>query len=198
MRVPSTEVQNNFGKYLKFVEVNEEIIVTKNGRDIARILPCDDPHKNLVAEEAAEYQTRGGRVTYEEFMELVESSDQRFELIDGVIYNLASPSYGHQYAVREIIGTFYIWFKNKKCIPLTSPFDVTFLRRKITSVWFSRISSLSVTRITWTKKGSTKEFPPWWLKFSPCPPEARILLKSWSFTGNAVSRSTGWLIRKIS
>ncbi len=128
MRVPSTEVQNNFGKYLKFVEVNEEIIVTKNGRDIARILPCDDPHKSLVAEEAAEYQTRGGRVTYEEFLELVESSDQRFELIDGVIYNLASPSYEHQYAVNEIHGAFYNWFKHKKCISLTSPFDVTFFK----------------------------------------------------------------------
>ncbi|MEL1135715.1 type II toxin-antitoxin system Phd/YefM family antitoxin [Desulfitobacterium sp. THU1] len=128
MRVPSTEVQNNFGKYLKFVEVNEEIIVTKNGRDIARILPCDDPQKSPVAEEAAEYQTRGEKVTYEEFMELVEDSDQRFELIDGVIYNLPSPSYEHQYAVGEIMGTFYIWFKHKKCIPLTSPFDVTLFK----------------------------------------------------------------------
>lgn len=124
MRVPSTEVQNNFGKYLKYVEVKEEIIVTKNGKDIARILPCDDPNKSLVAEGAAEYQTREGRVTYKEFLELAEASDQRFELIDGVIYNLAVPSYEHQYAVNEIHGTFYNWFKNKKCIPLTSPFDV--------------------------------------------------------------------------
>lgn len=128
MRVPSTEVQNNFGKYLKYVEVNEEIIVTKNGRDVARILPCDDPNKSLVAEGAAEYRTREGRVTYEEFLELVEASEQRFELIDGVIYNLAAPSYEHQYAVHEIFGTFYNWFKNKKCIPLTSPFDITLFK----------------------------------------------------------------------
>lgn len=128
MRVPSTEVQNNFGKYLKFVEVNEEIIVTKNGRDIARILPCDDPNSSLVAEGALEYHTREGRVTYEEFLELVETSEQRFELIDGVVYNLASPSYEHQFAVQEIIGTFYNWFKHKKCIPLTSPFDVTLFK----------------------------------------------------------------------
>ena len=128
MRVPSTEIQNNFGKYLKFVEVNEEIIVTKNGRDVARILPCDDQNRSLVAEGAAEYQSREGRVTYEEFLELVEASEQRFELIDGVIYNLASPSYGHQYAVNEIHGTFYNWFKNKKCIPLTSPFDITLFK----------------------------------------------------------------------
>lgn len=128
MRVPSTEVQNNFGKYLKFVEVNEEVIVTKNGRDIARILPCNDLDKNLMAEEALEYQTREGRVTYEEFLELVEASDQRFELIDGIVYNLASPSYKHQYAIRGIMGAFYNWFKNKKCISLTSPFDVTLFK----------------------------------------------------------------------
>ncbi|SDG55148.1 type II toxin-antitoxin system Phd/YefM family antitoxin [Desulfosporosinus hippei] len=128
MRVPSTEVQNNFGKYLKFVEVNEEIIVTKNGRDIARILSCDDPNKSFVAEGAAEYQTREGRVIYEEFLELVEASEQRFELIDGVVYNLSSPSYEHQYAVNKIHGTFYNWFKNKSCIPLTSPFDITLFK----------------------------------------------------------------------
>lgn len=128
MKVPSTKVQNNFGKYLKYVEVNEEIIVTKKGRDVARILPCKDSNADLVAEGAAEWQTREGRVTYEEFLELTEASEQRFELIDGVIYNLAAPSYDHQYAVNEIHGTFYNWFKNKKCVPLTSPFDVTLIK----------------------------------------------------------------------
>lgn len=128
MRVPSTKVQNNFGKYLKYVEVNEEIIVTKKGKDVARILPCNDAVKSLVEEGAAEYQTREGWVTYEEFLELTEASEQRFELIDGVVYNLAAPFYGHQHAVGEIHGTFYIWFKEKKCSPLTSPFDVTLIK----------------------------------------------------------------------
>ncbi len=128
MRVPSTEVQNNFGKYLKYVEVNEEIIVSKNGRDVARILPCDNQTKSRVAEGTAEYQSGEGRLTYEEFLELVDASEQRFELIDGVIYNLAAPSYEHQYAVQEIFGTFYNWFKNKKCIPLPSPFDITLFK----------------------------------------------------------------------
>lgn len=128
MRVPSTKVQNNFGKYLKYVEVNEEIIVTKKGKDVARILACSDVNDSFVADGTAEYHTSDGWVTYEEFLELVEASEQRFELIDGVIYNLAAPSYSHQYAIHEIIGTFYNWFKNKKCVPLTSPFDVTLLK----------------------------------------------------------------------
>lgn len=37
MRVSSTDMQNNFGKYLKFAEAGEEIIVTKNGKDVAKL-----------------------------------------------------------------------------------------------------------------------------------------------------------------
>lgn len=130
MRVPSTKVQNSFGKYLKYVEVNEEIIVTKKGRDVARILRCENSCNDGVMEEAAEYSTKSGWVTYEEFLELVEASDQRFELIDGVVYNMESPSYKHQHIIHEVHGAFYNWFKGKKCIPLTSPFDITFFKAK--------------------------------------------------------------------
>src|SRR5690606_8448452 len=56
------------------------------------------------------------------------NSEQRFELIDGVVYNLASPSFSHQHAVHELHGHFYIWFKGKSCKPLTSPFDVTLVK----------------------------------------------------------------------
>lgn len=128
MRVSSTEVQNSFGKYLKYVELNEEIIVTKKGRDVARILRCEE--NDSMMEDAAEYKTSGGWVTYEEYIELVKASEQRFELIDGVVYNLAAPSYAHQHIIHEIHGAFYIWFKNRKCIPLTSPFDVTLQKSK--------------------------------------------------------------------
>lgn len=135
MKVPSTKLQNNFGKYLKYVEVNEEIIITKKGKDVARILPChgqesDTQDSEMVMEGATDYKTTDGWVTYEQFMELVEGSEQRFELIDGVVYNLASPSYGHQLVVHEIHGVFYNWFKGKKCVPLTSPFDVTFFKHE--------------------------------------------------------------------
>lgn len=128
MRVSSTKVQNNFGKYLKYVEAGEEVIVTKSGKDAAKILPGHDA--DSVKEEQSEYQSSGSWVSYEEFLELTEESEQRFELIDGVIYNLASPSYKHQHAVGELHGTFYNWFKGKKCVPLTSPFDVTFFKEE--------------------------------------------------------------------
>lgn len=125
MRVSSTEVQNNFGKYLKYAEAGEEIIVTRNGKDIAAVTAIVP---NAVNEQRASYSTSGDWVTYEEFLELTESSEQHFELIDGVIYNLAAPTYKHQKAVQEILGSFYIWFKGKSCVPLTSPFDITLPR----------------------------------------------------------------------
>ncbi|HEY0828580.1 MAG TPA: type II toxin-antitoxin system prevent-host-death family antitoxin [Bacilli bacterium] len=129
MKVSSTEIQNNFGKYLKFAEAGEEIIVTKNGKDIVKVAACHETTRDWIMEDAAAYKTNDW-VTYEAFLELVENSEQRYELIDGVIYNLASPSYKHQHAVHELHGAFYIWFKGKPCTPLTSPFDVTFFKQE--------------------------------------------------------------------
>lgn len=126
MRVPSTEVQNNFGKYLT-IAMNEEVIVTRNGKDIVKMVLCCG--ESTVAEQAEEYLAGGKRrVTYEEFLELTENSELRYELIDGEVFLLASPTYNHQTAILEIIVHFYNWFKGKSCRPLTSPFDVTLVK----------------------------------------------------------------------
>jgi len=125
MRVPSTEVQNNFGKYLKFAEANEEIIITKNGRDVAKLVRCEP---ETAGEEAEEYLAEGERVTYEQYLELTENSEHRYELIDGVLYFMASPSYGHQAAVSELNFAFRAWFKGKPCSVLPAPFDVTLVK----------------------------------------------------------------------
>lgn len=37
----STEIQNNFGKYLNMVIDGQEIIVTKNGREVGRFISKD-------------------------------------------------------------------------------------------------------------------------------------------------------------
>jgi prevent-host-death family protein len=118
MRVPSTELQNNFGRYLKFAEAGEAIIVTKNGRDVARLVKVD-PSDSMVRETAYPYRSKSEWVTYEEYLALVEQSEQRYELIDGLLYNLASPSYAHQKVVSELLVRFNHWFKGKPCTPLT-------------------------------------------------------------------------------
>jgi len=127
MRVASTEVQNNFGKYLNFAAASEEIIITRNGKDIAKIIACND--EDRVNEECCIYEDSDKpRVTYEEFLELTENSDLRYELIDGEVFMLASPRYAHQTAVSVIHAYFFSWFRGKKCRPLTSPFDVTLIK----------------------------------------------------------------------
>jgi len=130
MIVTTTEVQNSFGKYLKLMESNE-VIITKNGKKIARLVPyAEDECYYVIREGAAEYSHAGMKVSYEEFLKISEESENRYEYIDGEIYLLASPLYEHQKAVREIFGEFILWFRNKKCEPLVAPFDVTLFKGK--------------------------------------------------------------------
>ncbi|MCC2683932.1 MAG: hypothetical protein K0R75_831 [Paenibacillaceae bacterium] len=128
MKVPSTDAQNNFGKYLKYAEAGEEIIVTRKGKDVARIVPCEPPGGGLLKEGAAEYAAGSAKMSYEDFLELSEKSEQRFELIDGVVYNLASPTFDHQRIVGDLLVIFHNWFKGKSCAVLVSPFDVTLFK----------------------------------------------------------------------
>ena len=37
----ATDIQNNFGKYLNSVQLGEEIIILKNGREVARLISRD-------------------------------------------------------------------------------------------------------------------------------------------------------------
>ncbi|PKM89863.1 MAG: prevent-host-death protein [Firmicutes bacterium HGW-Firmicutes-12] len=122
MRINTTDLQNAFGKYLSLVE-KEDIIITKNGKSVAKLTRYHEPDYFLVHEESAKYKSTK-RIGYEEYMELVNSSDQRYELIDGEIYLLASPSFRHQIVVNELSGHFYNFFKGKPCRSLTAPLDV--------------------------------------------------------------------------
>lgn len=122
MRVSATDLQNAFGKYLALTE-KEDIIVVKNGKSVAKLVKYTEPDFFVVQEEAKGYQS-ARRITYEEYMELVNSSDQRYELIDGTVYLLASPGYRHQTAVGEIAAVFHNFFKGKPCRSLGAPFEV--------------------------------------------------------------------------
>lgn len=122
MRISTTDLQNSFGKYLALVE-KHDIIVTKNGKTVARLIPYRKPEGLLVREKAGQYQTKR-KLSYGEYVQLVESSDQRYELIDGEIYLTASPSFDHQVAVSEINWHFTNYFRGKSCRSLPAPLDV--------------------------------------------------------------------------
>ncbi len=122
MRVNSTDLQNAFGKYLSLVE-KENIIVVKNGKTVAKLIPYTEPGIFFVREEAKEYNTTR-KIGYKEYLSIVNSSEQRYELIDGQIYLLASPGYNHQIVVNEISWHFNNYFRGKDCRSLTAPLDV--------------------------------------------------------------------------
>lgn len=122
MRVNTTDLQNAFGKYLSLVE-KEDIIVVKNGKSVAKLIRYSEPDFFIVHEEAREYKSHR-RVSYDEYMALVNTSDQRYELIDGEVYLLASPSFKHQVTVSEIAWHFNTYFRDRSCRSLTAPLDI--------------------------------------------------------------------------
>lgn len=130
MIVKSTDIKNNFGKYLKILD-DENIIVTRNGTPVARIEKYEEYNEPAkIAEKSVAYNYGGRRMTYEEFMEFYENTEDRYEYIDGEAYLLASPKITHQ----QVLGNLYImlhqWFAGKKCRPYLSPFDVTLKKGK--------------------------------------------------------------------
>ena len=124
MIISTTDIQNNFGKYLKLAEY-EDIIITRNGKKNARLSIFKEEEEWLFSESSSEYAATHVKVSYEEFLKLTGESEHRYELMNGEVYFLASPLYPHQKAVKEILTEFAMWFKDKECEPLTAPFDVT-------------------------------------------------------------------------
>ena len=131
--ITATELKQNLGKYLDFVEQQNEVIVTKNGRKICRFTPyvTDIEQYFLVRERALDYQYGGKKVSYEEFIEIYEKSDLRMEFINGEIYLLSSPNIRHQRVLGRLHIAFNEYFKDKKCEAFLAPFDVHFRKKDI-------------------------------------------------------------------
>jgi len=137
MIINATDLKNNLGKYLRASE-REDIIITSNGRKVARLSAYGDEAYSsqqtpLVRELAEAYCHFPRKATYEEFLQLSENSEERYEYIDGEIYLLASPKTTHQQVLGELFGIFYTWFKGKKCRPMLAPYDIT-LKRDVENI----------------------------------------------------------------
>lgn len=124
MIINSTELRNNFEKYLRLVS-REDIIITKNGNKVARLVKFNENEDYLLREGSSACSHEGLKVSYEEFLKIARESENRYEYIDGQIYLLASPKVKHQKIVTVMSNELSSWFQNKKCFPLTSPLDVT-------------------------------------------------------------------------
>lgn len=122
MKVNSTDFQNAVGKYLALLD-KEPIIITKNGRSVAKLTSYTDPDDFFIVETKGAYNIRR-RITYDEYLDLVESSDQRYELIGGEVYLLASPSFQHQVIAGEVFGHLRDYFRNGPCQAVAAPLDI--------------------------------------------------------------------------
>ncbi len=135
MLINATDLKNNLGKYLRAAE-REDIIITSNGRKVARLSAYEDEAYStqpVVMERAETYSQFPRKASYEEFLQLSENSEERYEYIDGEIYLLASPKTTHQQVLGELFGIFYTWFRGKKCRPMLAPYDIT-LKRDIENI----------------------------------------------------------------
>ncbi|MDR0289887.1 MAG: Uma2 family endonuclease [Treponema sp.] len=60
--------------------------------------------------------------TYADY--LFWGGDERYEIIDGIAYMMASPSAAHQAISGEIFGAIWAFLKGKPCRVFAAPFDV--------------------------------------------------------------------------
>jgi len=129
--ITATELKQSLGKYLSLVEDQNDLVITKNGKKIARLTPyvSDIEQYFTVKENALDYQYGGKKVSYEEFMEISEKSTLRMEFINSEIYILSSPNIRHQ----EILGRLHLlfagYFQDKQCRVFLAPFDVYFKKK---------------------------------------------------------------------
>lgn len=69
----ATEVQNNFGKFLKLVQEGQEIVILKNGTEIARLISKDrtvsflsDSLVGVLSSDVDEKEIRAERISRHE------------------------------------------------------------------------------------------------------------------------------------
>jgi Uma2 family endonuclease len=126
--VNSTEIQNNFGKYL-VIAGKEDIIIKKNGMNVAR-LTTKNIEQDIIKEPDPAYLFTNDEMSYEEFVERTKDTEDRLEFINGQVFCLASPKTRHQLSLIEIFGILYDWSKGEKCVPIMAPYDITLINRK--------------------------------------------------------------------
>ena len=86
---------------------------------------------------SAEWRLRDGSKpmkTVEDYYSLAD--DKRVELIDGVFYDMATPSAEHQIIATQIFNAFssYIMKNKGGCVPMIAPFDVQLMEDNINMV----------------------------------------------------------------
>lgn len=129
--ITATELKKNLGKYLDYVNNDNEVVITKNGKKAIRLAPylTEIERYFTIKETALDYQYGGKKVSYEEFMEIYENSDLRMEYINGEIIIMGSPNTFHQSISGNLFSILKNYLKGKPCKVFYAPFDVHFLKK---------------------------------------------------------------------
>jgi Uma2 family endonuclease len=72
--------------------------------------------------------TEKRRYTYADYLEW--ESPERFQLINGEVFQMASPSVVHQALLGELFSQFYNWLRGKPCQVFAAPLDVRLFPQK--------------------------------------------------------------------
>lgn len=126
MIVNSTEFKTNLGKYLDLLK-NEDIYILRNGKPAAMVIECTYlTDADLLKENAGRYNYKPIYISYEDFIERYEKTDERLEYIDGKVYAMGSPSHEHQRISMILSSILFTFFKESKCQVFAAPYDVHF------------------------------------------------------------------------
>lgn len=127
MEITATEMKNNMGQYLRECK-HGPIYITKNGKVAAKLvdytydLAVD--RVEIIRDALPVYGDRDDFYTYEAFIAMTEASEERYELIDGEVFMLASPRFEHQYALSNLNEAFTNYFADRPCKNFFAPLDI--------------------------------------------------------------------------
>lgn len=132
IKITATEAQNNFGKYLKLCR-RESIMITRNGKRQAMLVNFVPDEEGIVSDINSVYGTSPKQnpewVTYSKFVEMDEDNEGRYELIDGEIFELASPTFSHQRILGAIYNFLHEYFsESEQCDVFFAPLDIFLVR----------------------------------------------------------------------
>ncbi len=106
-------------------------MITRNG--VPQAVLRTNVDFSSVLEHAIGYGTSARKddaLGYRDFIDLTENSDNRYELIEGVVYQLASPSFSHQKFLGYLHVEFWQHFQDiPYCTPFLAPFNIELIRR---------------------------------------------------------------------
>lgn len=74
---------------------------------------------------------RNIKISYEDYLELKNKSDDRLEYIDGIVYMSPSPSTKHQRISSKLHAKLYNYLDEKSCEVFHAPFDILLYKEDI-------------------------------------------------------------------